>query len=153
MKELMDVDDDDNEMYCATILYNLSHCDIEARLNIVHENAVPLLINLAKSTKERTIIASLGSSLLLSLCSPLLFSHVRNIISDFLAFGERPIATDIFLATLIIVWPTRCDEKIFRRREGDAARGRGAAVAARLTARRGRLGALLCLERVGETLA
>ncbi|GMI03488.1 hypothetical protein TrVE_jg11858 [Triparma verrucosa] len=70
MKELMDVEDDDNEMYCATILYNLSHCDIDSRLTLVNEDAVPLLINLMKSTKERTIIASLGSSLLLSLCIP-----------------------------------------------------------------------------------
>ena len=70
MKKLMDVEDDENEMYCATILYNLSHCDIPSRVTIVHENAVPLLINLSRSSKERTIISSLGSSLLLSLNIP-----------------------------------------------------------------------------------
>ncbi|GMI18167.1 hypothetical protein TrLO_g10818 [Triparma laevis f. longispina] len=81
MKELMDIEDDDNEMYCATILYNLSHCEIDSRLTLVHENAVPLLINLSKSTKERTIIASLGSSLLLSLCIP----ARRDMVSEDLA--------------------------------------------------------------------
>ena len=68
MKELMDVEDDDNERYCATIFYNLSHCDIDARVTLVQEGAVPLLINLAKSKKEKTIIASLSSIYNLSMC-------------------------------------------------------------------------------------
>ena len=68
MKELMDVEDDENEMYCATILFNLSHCDIASRVTLVQENAVPLLVNLSRSEKERTIIAMLGSSYNISLC-------------------------------------------------------------------------------------
>jgi len=61
LKELMDVQNDDNEMYCSTIMFNLSHCEIEARLMLVHEGAVPLLINLSRSEKQRTIVACLSS--------------------------------------------------------------------------------------------
>jgi len=68
MKDLMEEDDEDNEMYCATILYNLSHCDISSRVSLVQENAVPLIVNLSRSGKHRTIVASLGSSYNLSLC-------------------------------------------------------------------------------------
>ena len=67
LKELMDVENDENEMYCATILYNLSHCEVEARLLLVHERAVPLLINLSRSEKPRTIVACLSSTYNLTL--------------------------------------------------------------------------------------
>jgi hypothetical protein len=80
LKELMDVENDDNEMYCSTILYNLSHCEIEARLMLVHEGAVPLLINLSRSAKQRTIIACLSSCYNLTLNSDARKDMVRDLI-------------------------------------------------------------------------
>ena len=78
LKELMDVENDENEMYCSTILFNLSHCEIEARLMLVHEGAVPLLINLSRSDKQRTIIACLSSCYNLTLTAITSIAIVRE---------------------------------------------------------------------------
>ncbi|GMH57205.1 hypothetical protein TrRE_jg9620, partial [Triparma retinervis] len=112
MKDLMEEDDEDNEMYCATILYNLSHCDISSRASLVEENAVPLIVNLSRSEKQRTVIASLGSSYNLSLCVEARKEMVsEDLVPAVMSCVEHAETMDLVCLGIASVYHLTCDRK------------------------------------------